>query len=299
MVPFPQGGNQGKGRIMKKYLALLCASMLCVCCLALAACGGSASSSAASASASGSATSASASSEAAASSAAASSSAAAADPQQLFVGEWNMAGLESQGVTMAGDLTPILGENKVTLTLNADGSASMIMGEDTIDATWKTTGDTTAEATINEAVVPLSYKDDAVFLTMESDSFSGVMILTKDGTYANLPTISAEGAKAITSEDAIIGNWSMCGINMMGVSMYGDSATLAEISGDSDTSLNIEKGGSATLTGEAATWAIDADGASITIEGTTIPLQMLDNGNLVMDMSELLGGTSMIMVFSK
>lgn len=209
-----------------------------------------------------------------------------------------MAALESQDITMAGDLSPVLGENKVTLTLNADGTGSMLMGEDTTELTWQTTGDTTAEATINERVVPLTYKDDAVFLTMEDDSFSGVMILTKDGTYANLPTITAEGAKAITSEDAIIGNWSMCGLNLMGVSMYGDSAALAEVSGDSDTTLIIDKGGSATLMGEAATWAIDANGASITVEGTTIPLQMLDDGNIIMDMSELLG-TSMIIVFSK
>lgn len=210
-----------------------------------------------------------------------------------------MAALQSQDITMAGDLTPILGENKVTLTLNADGSGSMVLGEDTTDLTWKTTGDTTAEATINEMAVPLTYKDDAVFLTMENDSFSGVMILTKDGTYANLPTITAEGAKAITSEDALIGNWSLCGMNMMGVSMYGDSAALAEVSGGSDTTLNIDKGGSATLMGETATWAIDANGASVTVDGTTIPLQMLDDGNIIMDMSELLGGTSMIMVFSK
>lgn len=210
-----------------------------------------------------------------------------------------MAALQSQGVTMAGDLSPVLGENKVTLTLNADGSASMAMGEDTYDGTWEPAGDAAAKATFNGNVAPLAYNDDAVFMTMEDDSFSGVMILTKDGTYPKLATITAEGAKAITSEDALIGNWSLCGMNMMGVSMYGDSAALAEVSGDSDTTLNIEEGGSATLTGEAATWAIDANGASITIDGTTIPLQMNDDGNIVMDMTELLGGTSMIMVFSK
>ena len=210
-----------------------------------------------------------------------------------------MAALQSQGITMSGDLRPILGENKVALTLNADGSGSMVLGEDTTDLTWQITGDTTAEATINERVVPLSYKDDAVFMTMEDDSFSGMMILTKDGTYANMPTITAEGAKAITSEDAIIGNWSLCGMDMMGVSMYGDSAALAEVSGGSDTSFNIEKDGSATLMGEAATWSIDANGAVITADGTSIPLQMFDDGKIVMDMSELLGGTSMIMVFSK
>ena len=255
---------------MKKYLALLCASMLCVCCLALAACGGSASSSAASASASGSA--ASASTAASASSAAASSSAAATDPQQLFAGEWKLAGLQSQGVTM---------------------------GEDTADATWKTTGDTTAEITVNDNAVPLSYEDGAILVTMENDGFNGTMILTKDGTYAKLTTIDTEGAKAITSESALIGNWNLCGVNMMGVSMYGSAEDLAAVSGDSDMTLVIEQGGSAKIMGGDATWSVGSDGASISIDGVTIPVQALDNGNLVVDASGITGGMSVVLVYSK
>ena len=245
---------------MKKYLALLCASMLCVCCLALAACGGSASSSAASASASGSAASASAA--ASTSSAAASSSAAAADPQQLFAGEWKLAGLQSQGVTMVGDLGAILGNGEVRFVLNADGSASVTM-------------------------------------TMENDGFNGTMILTKDGTYAKLTTIDAEGAKAITSESALIGNWNLCGVNMMGVSMYGSAEDLAAVSGDSDMTLVIEQGGSAKIMGGDATWSVGSDGASISIDGVTIPVQALDNGNLVVDASGITGGMSVVLVYSK
>ena len=78
-----------------------------------------------------------------------------------------------------------------------------------------------------------------------------------------------------------------------------DSKALAEMAGDTDMSLTIEKGGSATLTGEDATWAIDANGASITLDGVTIPLKMLDDGKLIIDMSDILGGMSMIMVYSK
>ena len=200
---------------------------------------------------------------------------------------------------MSGDLSAVLGESEVILTLNADGTASFTMGDEAMDGAWKVTGDTAADLTINEQTVPLSYEDDAVLMAMESEDFSGTMILTKDGTYAKLPAITSEGAKAITSEDALIGNWSLCGMNMMGISMNGDSASLAAVAGDTDMTMNIEKGDSATLMGEEATWAIDADGASITLEGTTLPVQALDNGNLIMDMTDLLGGMSMIMVFSK
>ena len=278
---------------MKKYLALLCASMLCVCCLALAACGGGASSSAASASASGSSASAS------ASSAAASSSAAAADSQQLFAGEWKMAGVESEGVTMVGDLGAILDNTEVKLVLNADGSANMVMGDETYDGTWETAGDTAAKVTFNGNVAPLAYNDNAVFMTMENDSFNGVMILTKDGTYPKLAAIDIENAKAITSESDLVGNWSLSGVNMMGISMYGDAKDLAAVAGDTDTSFSIEQDGSAKIMGGDATWSVGSDGASISIDGVTVPIKAFDNGDIVVDMSGIVSGMDVVMVFSK
>ena len=71
-------GNEGKETsVMKKYLALLVAGMLCACCLGLAACGGSSGSSAASLAASGSDSAASESASAASESASAASASAA------------------------------------------------------------------------------------------------------------------------------------------------------------------------------------------------------------------------------
>ena len=91
MVWFAQGRKSRERDPMKKYLAMLCATMLCVCCLGLAACGGSGSGSAA---ASGSASA----------SASASSSSAAVS----YAGDWKFAGMEanmgSGTVTMVGDL---------------------------------------------------------------------------------------------------------------------------------------------------------------------------------------------------
>ncbi|MBO4352272.1 MAG: hypothetical protein J5818_02130 [Eggerthellaceae bacterium] len=278
---------------MKKILALLCASMLCVCCLALAACGGGASSSAASSSAT------SAASESASSAAAASSSATAASPEQLFAGEWKIAAMQTEGITIAGDFSMIIGDNDVVLNLNADGSANFTMEDETIDGTWKTTGGTAAELTLNDKTVPLSYEDDAVFMEMEDEDFSGTMIFTKDGTYAKMPEVTAEGAKAITSESELIGTWNLCAMNMMGISMYGDSDALSNMSGGTETTMTIEQGGKATLMGDEATWTVDASGASIVIDDVTIPVQKLDNGNLIVDLSAMLGGMEMIMVFSK
>ena len=200
---------------------------------------------------------------------------------------------------MVGDLGAILGNGEVKIALNADGSVSFTMGEETVDGTWKTTGDTAAEITINDNAVPISYEDGAILMTMEDDGFNGAMILTKDGTYAKLSVISAEGAKAITSESALIGNWSLCGVNMMGVSMYGSAEDLAAVAGDSDMTLVIDQGGSAKIMGGDATWSVGSDGASISIDGVTIPVQALDNGNLVIDASGITGGMSVVLVYSK
>lgn len=207
--------------------------------------------------------------------------------------------METEGVTMCGDLSMVLEDNNIVVTLNADGTANMAMGDESYDFTWKTTGDTTAEATVNDNTVPLSYEDGAVFMTMESDDFSGTIILTEDGTYTKLATVTADGAKAITSEDALVGTWKLCAMNMLGVSMYGEPEALAAAGGSTDTSITFEKGGKVTLMGEEATWTVDANGASIDDAGTAVPVQMLDNGNLVMDLSDMLGGMQMIMVFSK
>ncbi len=193
----------------------------------------------------------------------------------------------------------IIGGNDVVLKLNADGSANFTMEDETIDGTWKATGDTTAELTINDTTAPLSYEDDAVSMVMEDDDFSGTMIFTKDGNYAKAPAVTSEGAKAVTSESEFVGTWNLCAMNMMGISMYGDSEALAAMSGDTDTTMIIEQGGKATMMGDEASWTLDANGASIVIDDVTIPVQKLDNGNLVMDLSEMMGGVEIIMVFSK
>ena len=51
--------------------------------------------------------------------------------------------------------------------------------------------------------------------------------------------------------------------------------------------------------GDEATWTVDASGASIVIDDVAIPVQKLDNGNLIVDLSAMLGGMEIIMVFSK
>lgn len=301
---------------MRKNLAMLCAAMLFACCLALGACSGGGSSSAAS--------SGSASASAGASSASASASASA---QASFEGTWKLAAVESQGITMAGDFSSIIGsEQGMSLTIKADGTGEISMNDETAPLTWTqkdaTTitidaknadgsasnasaeaGSASAEAgsDASEAAhgltTDVTLKDGALYMDMTQDSFSGTAIFTADGTFAAAKEINSAAATPITSEDALVGSWTLSGMNMMGISMYGDAKDLAAMAGDSDMSLSFEKGGKCNLMGSEATYAVSADGAAITESGMGIPVKALGD-DIAIDMTDLIG-MEMIMVFSK
>ena len=277
---------------MRKYLAILCATMLCVCCLALAACGGSSSSASASASASGASESAAASE---------SSSSAAADPKENFVGDWKIAAAEYQGVTVAGDFTSLLGDDSsMMFTFKEDGTGSATMGDDTHNLTWELKGDTAISMKVEEqdTAQEATYENGALFLTMKDNDFEGTIILSKDGAYEGARVISTADATAITSEDALVGDWSLSGINMAGMSMYGDKEALEQaMGGSTDVTMSFKAGGAATVMGQDAEWKVDADGAAITLSGVSIPVKALGD-DIMMDMSDMIG-MDIVMVYSK
>ncbi len=279
---------------MRKYVAMLCAAMLFVCCLALGACsnGGSAS-----ASASGSAS-------------AASASASSASAQASFAGDWKLAAVETQGITMAGDLEAVLGDgNNLGLVIKEDGTGTMTFGGETANFKWEqkdaSTITITPEATSSSAssgsttqkTADVTMKDGALFMALEEDSFTGDAIFTKDGTYDDAKLIKTADAKAITSADSLVGTWTLCGMNMMGISMYGDAKALSAMAGDTDTTLVFDKDGKVTMMGSDAQYTVGADGAAITEGSTSIPVKALGD-DIMIDMSDMLG-MEMVMVFSK
>ena len=281
---------------MKKYLAILCASMMCVCCLALAACGGNAASSSASASASASAAE------------SASVSSVAADPSEQFIGDWKLACIEMQGITVTGDYSAILGSESTEtmgLTIKEGGTGSMSFAGDATDITWELKGDDTiavtptSESSSMEAVDVVA-KDDSLQMTMSDDELTGTVVFTKDGTWADAKEITADAATAITSESDLIGTWKMSGASMAGMTMYGDADALSAAMGtELDSTLVFEQGGKAKAFGEDATWSIGSDGAVIESSGIQIPVKALGD-DLVIDGSSFMGGSvTFLMVFSK
>lgn len=301
---------------MKKYLAMICAAMLCICCLGLAACGGGGSSSAASSgNASGSAPT---------------SASAAVD----YTGDWKFAGMEANMgtgvITMVGDLDAIasaVGGNSDAmafgLNLKADGTGAFVSGEETYDVTWTDNGkgitlapatDASASAESESASasaasdedlgvfgdsVDLAYADGVLSLSMEQDGQAATIFFTKDGTLPGATEITAENAKPITSEADLVGDWKVSGMNMMGLSIYGDDDAIAAMMGSAGTnmSLKFEAGGKGSMDDSEFTYTVGADGAKMDLGGQTLELKSLD-GSLMMDMSELVG-MPMIIVFSK
>lgn len=302
---------------MKKYLAIVCAAMLCVCCLALAACGGSGSGSAA-ASGSGSAS---------ASASAASSSASAADKA---VGDWKLAAIETQGITVAGDFSMFLGtSDQIALSIEKDGKATMKLGSESAELSWTADGDTITlkkaesdsssssasasssssstnpffgDSSSSSDEIKATLKGDALVITAESDGTSVDMIFTADGTYADAKVIDTKKAEKITSESDLVGEWKLSGMNMMGISMYGDPSALTAMMGQSsassaDTTAKFETGGKCTLMGESCTYAVDSNGATITMSGQSLPVKKLGD-DIVIDFSAAYG-TEFAFCFSK
>ena len=300
---------------MTKPLATVAIACLMAACLSLAACGGSGSSSAASSAASGSAASASASassasaSSSAASSAAASSASSASSADSTFVGTWLVAAVESQGLLMGGNFGSMFGEaDNISLVINADGTGSMAMGDDSGQITWTAEGADSIwvtpqgdEASIQEAI-QVTMKDDALFMPIEQDGQQVNVILTKDGNYDKAKQITLDDAQPITSEADLIGKWTLVGMNMGGVSMYGDAAAMAAAMGGEESWINFKEGGVLEMSTGEGSWAVSADGATITttdITGTnTVPVVKLGD-EIAVDYSAVYEGLPFIMVLAK
>ena len=295
-------------RMSTRIAALLAVFCLTTACLGLAACGGGSSSSAASAS---SAASSAASSSTAASSSASASASSAATTADKFAGTWKIAGAEYQGLTMGGNFADLAGvQEDTSLVIKTDGTGSMTMEGETIELVWTEAGSDAitikspdeSKAALAEGV-PITYKDGALFMEMEMEGDKGTIIYTQDGNYAGAKQISMDATKPISSDSELLGTWKLVGMNMGGVSLYGNADALAAMTGGNDTSITFEAGGVAKIGDtESGTWAIDSNGATLTTEGTSgtvaCPIAMLD-GELAVDYSAAFGGVDFIMLFAK
>ena len=237
----------------------------------------------------------------------------AADPAEKFAGTWKLAAAESQGVYMAGNFTELLelsdeGGGSVDLTINADKTGIINLGDESANFTWELKSDdviTITPETETEKVgttADISYKEDALWLTIEQEDQEASLIYTKDGVFAGAKDFSMADATPITSKDELIGKWTMSGLKMMGISMYGDAEALKNSTGGEEIYIDFKEDGTTEMSGKGGTWEVTQDGASMTseeINGTfTYPVKKLGD-DIVVDCSAMLNGTEYLVVLSK
>lgn len=284
---------------MKKKLRLFWVLMLCACSLVLVACGGGA---------------------AGGGEPSIDEPAVTVDPSEKFIRTWKVAGLESQGMTIVGDFSMMLGsEDGFVFDVKADGKGTAAFGDETADFTWELKDDNTLhvnpsktdeaedESDVEESIVSegldFTYQDDTLRATNESTDDEGnttsfTMILNESGVLPDAPVIDLEQATAITSEDQLLGDWTLSGLKMFGATMYGSSGDLAAIYGeDTDTSLSF-KDGAVNFMGSEYSYTIGDEGAVIDMAGYyQLPVKQLGD-MLIVDIGSLLGEGS-VMAYSK
>lgn len=292
---------RGKGIQMKRLMALFCATMACACCIGLAACGGSSSSGAASSSASAS--------SASASSASASS---AADPAKTIVGKWVYAGANVADVTVIGDMAALAGESlNMDFTFNEDGTGALAFNNESVNFKWQlkdsniVSVDVSANAEeaqeapgglldSSTGTFDLTLEDGILSLAGTENELNMKVYFSKDGTIPGVDSIDVAAAKPITSESALIGNWTLTGMQMLGATMYGSGEALGTLTGGQDMSMSITAGGTGSLGGTELTWSVTPEGATVTESGQTLSVKELQ-GDLLVDMSSVLGSDIYLM----
>ena len=204
---------------------------------------------------------------------------------------------------MSGDFSLMFDDGEgATLSLEEDGVGTMTFAGESADVTWKQDGEKLTVTTSEGKDLDGTFKDGVIVLTMADDDFTGTLIFTVDGTYDKAREISLAAAKDITSESELIGTWSLSGMNMMGMTIYGEAASLASMAGETDVTVSFEEGGACTLMGEEATWSIGSDGAVITTDGASIPVKALGD-DIVIDVAGATGdldfGDDLLFLFSR
>lgn len=235
-----------------------------------------------------------------------------ASAEEKFAGEWKLAKAESRGVTISGNFSSMFGsEAGMSISLGAGGAGSMAFDGNTPDVTWELTGDDSivikpiegkSDDVVPTMAATYDKADDAIVVDLHTDDFEGTVTFSRDGTLKSMPDLDLGAATAITSADQVAGTWSICGVRMSGAVVRGDSAAVSQMMGGSyDPTLIVNADGTVVLNGgesDGARLVVDENGAAIDDGTFAMPVKMLGK-NLVLDMTELMGGTTTYMLYER
>lgn len=302
---------------MKKHLNLLLAALLGLSILGVPACGGSASTDGAA--------------EEPPAAKEATEPEEVVDPAEDFYGEWQLAAVKSEGLTMVGDLTELL-EASETMKVNIEkgGEARMSFDGDTVVCTWEQKSDTTivlktpdetdgADAStddtdVEDAVegaedavegmteggteVEFTLEDGVLTVTSFTDEFDGTLYFSADGKLADYPAVDPADIAAVESVDAAVGDWALVGMYFMGSTAYGDADAMSSMIGEGNETIAISEDGAVEMMGETVNFGVGDEGGYIDVNGQAqLPVGTLDD-HLTVDFTQAIGQDA-ILIYEK
>ena len=225
-----------------------------------------------------------------------------ANPSEKFMGEWKFAYVESDGLTMVGDLAALeeeVGESvNIGVVFNEDGTGHLIAGDEQVEVTWELNGDGDLVATQVEdkEAEPMTFKyEDGelhginVSVDEETSEQSELIIsFTHDGKSEKVAVPKVADATGITSADALVGKWSLSGMSFMGITFSGSAEKVAGMFSDQSVSTEFKDDGTCTFFDQECTYTVGDSGATITYEGSSVPLKQLGD-NIIVDLTDSLG----------
>lgn len=253
------------------------------------------------------------------------------DPAADFYGEWQIAAVSSNGLTMVGDLTSLLEVNKtMRIDIKEGGKARMSFDGETLDCTWEQTSDTSivlktpneedgtddaadqdgAEDAVEgaeDAVDGMAEEGTEAELTLEdgmlkatsfTDTFEGTLYFSSDGTYPAYESIDPEKVAAAASLDAVVGDWTLAGMYFMGATAYGEADSMAGLIGEGNETVSIGEDGTVEMMGGTVGFGVGDNGGYIDVNGQAqLPVGTLGD-YLTVDFTQALGQEA-ILIYKK
>lgn len=253
------------------------------------------------------------------------------DPAEDFYGEWQLAAIKSQGLTMVGDLTELL-EASETLKVNIEkgGEARMSFDGDTVVCTWEQKSDSTivlktpdetdgaddaadnagAEDAVEGAEdavegmteegneVEFTLEDGVLTVTSFTDEFDGTLYFSADGKLADYPAVDPADIAAVESVDAAVGDWALVGMYFMNATAYGEADAMSTMIGEGNETIAISEDGAVEMMGGTVALVTGDDGGYIDVNGQAqLPVGTLGD-YLTVDFTQALGENA-ILIYKK
>lgn len=225
-----------------------------------------------------------------------------ANPSEKFMGEWKFAYVESDGLTMVGDLAALeeaVGESvNIGVVFNEDGTGHLIAGDEQVEVTWELNGDGDLVATQVEdkEAEPMTFKYEdgelhGINVTVDEETSKEselIFSFTHDGKSEKMAAPKAADATAVASADALVGKWNLSGMSFMGITFSGSSEKVAEMFSDQSVATEFKDDGTCSFFDQECKYTVGDSGATIDYEGSSVPVKQLGD-NIIVDLTESLG----------